>query len=133
MSPLTKRDFLGVLKTIAFIAGAFGLYVAASWLWGRYGSERLGPLMGPTVDRLIGSVARVGNSFLEYMTQAFLSWVLMPTVKALSFISPQAGKVLSENHFLFLPLLILVLLALYLIIAGAALVLRKFRGPPSEK
>lgn len=133
MSPLGKRDLLGVLKTIAFLAGAFALYVGASWLWKAYGSESLGPLLGPTVDGIIGFVARFGNTALEHMTQAFLSYVLLPTVKALSYISPRAGKVLSENHFLFMPLLLLALFLLYLVVAALALALRKLRGLPSEK
>lgn len=133
MSPLSKRDFLSVLKTIAFLSGAFALYVVASWLWEAHGAERLSPLVGPTVDRFIGSVAHFGNAALEHMTQAFLSFVLMPSVKVLSYISPQAGKVLSENHFLFMPLLILVLFILYLVISALALMLRKLRGLTSKK
>ena len=133
MSPLSKGDFLGVLKTIAFLSGVFALYVVASWLWEAHGAERLSPLVGPTLDQFIGSVARFGNVALEYMTQAFLSFVLLPSVKALSYISPRAGKVLSENHFLFMPLMILVLFILYLVISALALMLRKLRGLTSKK
>lgn len=133
VSPIGKRDVLGVIKTIAFLAAAFALYVGASWLWESYGSERLGPLLGPTVDGFIGLVARFGNMALEHMTRAFLSWVLMPTVSALSYLSPRAGKVLSENHFLFMPLLITVLFVLYLLFSALALIARKMRGTTPEK
>jgi len=129
MSPLSKRDFLGVLKTIAFLSGVFALYVCASWLWERYGAKALGPALGPVLDRALGTVARAGNSILTSMTEAFLSWIFMPTVKALSDLSPKAGKVLSENHILFLPLFILTLLALYAVISAAGFVVRKIRDP----
>jgi hypothetical protein len=133
MSPLSKRDLFGVLRTMAFLAGVFALYVGASWLWERYGSARLGPALGPSLDRMLGSVARAGNTMLAHMADAFLSWIFMPTVKALGHLSPRAGKILSENHILFLPLLIAVILALFAIIYAAGFVLGKIRGVGCKK